>query len=277
VSEPAKIHGYVGLVRREAGSELAHVLEEIHGQGFAVVRDVLAPAECDRLAERIDAALARELATFGEARLRELNELGQVRCPCAFDPAFLPLIEHPRVLEVLAATVGPTAILHVQNAIVTTPQDEHWQSRFHRDFAKDFVAEKVLSLNAFWVIDEFDATTGATFYVPFTHRDSTFPSDHYLRAHEVQLAAPRGSVVLFDSLLIHRAGTNRSGRPRRAINHQYTRPFVKQQVDIAHMMRGKVDAESKLAQLLGLWSVPPKSLEEFRVDPPLRTYRAGQG
>src|SRR5437764_562426 len=87
----------------------------------------------------------------------------------------------------------------------------------------------------------------------------------------------RGSVVIFDSMLVHRAGTNRSNAPRRAVNHQYTRPFVKQQMDLAHMMRGRVDPESRLAQVLGLWSVPPKSLEEFRVDPPRRTYRAGQG
>jgi ectoine hydroxylase-related dioxygenase (phytanoyl-CoA dioxygenase family) len=84
-------------------------------------------------------------------------------------------------------------------------------------------------------------------------------------------------VVVFDSLLIHCAGSNRSSSPRRGVNHQYTRPFIKQQMDYPALLRGSVDPESPLAQTLGFWSVPPRSVDEFRVDPTLRTYRQGQG
>jgi len=35
---------------------------------------------------------------------------------------------------------------------------------------------------------------------------------------------------------------------------------------------------SKLAQTLGFWSIPPKSVKEFRTtDPNKRSYRQGQG
>ena len=258
-------------------TSLESALEKLRVQGYIVLRDVLSSDACADLAGRIDAALRRELDQFGEARLRELREFGQVRSPCAFDPVFLSLLLHPHVMPYIEATIEKTAILHLQNAIVTFPDDVHWQSRFHRDFAKDFVADRPLSMNAFFLIDDFDATTGATWFVPQTHQNAVMPSESYLEEHAVQIEAPRGSVVIFDSMLVHRAGTNRSNAPRRAVNHQYTRPFVKQQMDLAHMMRGRVDPESRLAQVLGLWSVPPKSLEEFRVDPPRRTYRAGQG
>ena len=43
-------------------------------------------------------------------------------------------------------------------------------------------------------------------------------------------------------------------------------------------MSQKVNMETKLAQKLGMWTIPPKSVDEYRVtDPKLRTYRGGQG
>ena len=43
-------------------------------------------------------------------------------------------------------------------------------------------------------------------------------------------------------------------------------------------MKDKISNESKLAQKLGMWTIPPKSVDEYRVtDPSLRTYRGGQG
>ena len=36
--------------------------------------------------------------------------------------------------------------------------------------------------------------------------------------------------------------------------------------------------ETQLAQILGMWTIPPKTLDEYRVDNPSeRTYRGGQG
>ena len=167
-------------------------LEKLRVQGYIVLRDVLSSDACADLAGRIDAALRRELDQFGEARLRELREFGQVRSPCAFDPVFLSLLLHPHVMPYIEATIEKTAILHLQNAIVTFPDDVHWQSRFHRDFAKDFVADRPLSMNAFFLIDDFDATTGATWFVPQTHQNAVMPSESYLeRARYSNSGPPR--------------------------------------------------------------------------------------
>jgi hypothetical protein len=43
------------------------------------------------------------------------------------------------------------------------------------------------------------------------------------------------------------------------------------------MMDGKLDPESRAAQLMGFWSRPPRTIQEYRVDPEKRTYRKGQG
>ncbi len=38
-------------------------------------------------------------------------------------------------------------------------------------------------------------------------------------------------MIVFDSTLWHAAGANVSGSDRLAINHQFTRSFIKQQID----------------------------------------------
>jgi ectoine hydroxylase-related dioxygenase (phytanoyl-CoA dioxygenase family) len=83
---------------------------------------------------------------------------------------------------------------------------------------------------------------------------------------ELDIARPRGSLFVFDGLLIHKAGDNELSNYRRAINHQYTRPFIEPQVDYISMMDGVLDLESRAAQLMGFWSRPPKTIQEYRVD-----------
>ena len=46
-----------------------------------------------------------------------------------------------------------------------------------------------------------------------------------------QLLPMDPSMIVFDSTLWHAAGANRSGKDRLAINQQFTRSYVKQQVD----------------------------------------------
>ncbi len=268
---------YTGINRTVLSTEMETHLENLAIKGYSLIPDVLSPEACRDYSERLDSLNERQNAQFGEARLRQLNDYGVIRALLAGDDAFADLVTHPAVLPIVDQVVGPTAILHLQNGIVLESNLVHHQSKFHRDFAKDFVAEKVLSLNAFWMLDPFDEETGGTWLVPHTHRVSQFPSDRYLQENAIQVVASPGSVLLFDSMLIHRAGHNRSGRLRRGINQQYTRPFIKQQIDLTQQLQGRVDIETRLGQLLGFWAVPPASVEAFRVDPDQRTYRGGQG
>lgn len=214
---------------------------------------------------------------YGVDRLKELNEIGIIRALIEKDDYFGNLILNPVIFGLVSKILGDTAIINLQNGIVVNPGIKHGQSHFHRDFAKDFVCSKPLSINALWAIDDFTTKTGGTWVVPYTHKSSIWPSNEYLESNAIQVNARAGSVLLFDSMLIHRGGANVSKSRRRAVNHQYTRPFIKQQIDFPSLLKGKFQMESKLSQILGFWTVPPKSVKEFRSDPDKRTYRSGQG
>ena len=78
--------------------------------------------------------------------------------------------------------------------------------------------------------------------------------------NSVSINAKPGSILFFDSLLWHKAGKNASQNKRRAINQQYTKPFIKQQIDYPSMIKKDMDMNSRLAQIMGFWSVPSKNL-----------------
>ncbi len=269
---------YKGIAVTEVSSDLDQRLESLERLGFFVVPQVFEQRELDNLRARMDSIWERQLSQYGSELLHSIGDFGVLRGMMCEDPLFLDLVIHPKITEHVAATVGDTAILHLQNGILLFHSEQHNQGRYHRDFPKDFIPSRILSFNAFIAVDEFTNENGGTWVVPGSHRVVEMPSQEFIAANEVQITCPAGSILFFDSMLWHRGGSNQSGQTRRAINQQFTRPFIKQQLDYPVMLRDAVPLESKLAQTLGMWSIPPKSVDQYRVsDPFQRTYRGGQG
>lgn len=257
--------------------DLENHVKEVSQNGFTIIPDVLSLDECKNISYKLDKVNEKEQEEFGKQRLEKLNEIGILRSLLINDKEFTELIIHDKIYPIISELVGETAILHLQNAIIVSPEKKHGQNHFHRDFAKDFVSSKPLSINVFWMIDEFNSKTGATWVVPKTHKIENWPSEEFLEENAIQIKGKAGSVLVFDSMLIHRGGSNVSNIIRRAINHQYTKPFIKQQIDLPRYLKDKYDKESKIGQVLGYWAVAPKNIEEFRCEPNKRTYRRGQG
>ena len=253
------------------------IIEEIDILGFSLCENALTDAGVQELRGRLDDVWQKQVSEFGEKEIRGLGEWGQARAVLHYDRCFEGLILDPLVMDIVRATVGEAAILHCMNGSISFPKEDYSQSRWHRDFEKNFTSDKMLSVNAFWILDEFNDQTGATWMVPHSHKLSYIPSDEYLKKHAVQICAKAGSLLFFDSKLYHRAGQNFSLKPRRAVNLQYTRPFLKQQIDFPSLFKGRIERETPLGRVLGLWSVPPKDLKEFRIAPLKRTYKPGEG
>jgi ectoine hydroxylase-related dioxygenase (phytanoyl-CoA dioxygenase family) len=95
----------------------------------------------------------------------------------------------------------------------------------------------------------------------------------------VALECPAGSMVLFDSTLWHAAGVNRSQRDRLAINHQFTRSWIKQQIDYVRALGDDLvlDQPPRTQQLLGWYTRVVTSHDEYYRPTEERLYRAGQG
>jgi len=115
--------------------------------------------------------------------------------------------------------------------------------------------------------------------VPRTQQTPSAPSPETIAASAVPLECPAGSIIVFDSTLWHAAGPNTSGRDRLAINQQFTRSWIKQQIDYVRALGADVvEAQSpRTQQLLGWYTRVVTSLDEYYQPPDRRLYRKGQG
>ncbi len=278
--------GSADVDRRPAvdAASLELALDDLQNVGFHVVERALDEGFVLETRERLKSALDAARREVGEARLARANELGVVRAPLQFDPFFARYLEIPFVLAVVDATVGPTAVLHLQNGFVlpsfetpaTTPSV--FQNSFHRDFPRHldgFLA----SVNAFVALSPFTPESGATLVVPGSHQRATRPSDVCITRRAVPVECAAGSIIFFDSTLWHAGGRNTSGADRFALNLQFTRSYFKQQLDLVRVLPAEFQARlpERTRQLLGWYTRVPASLDEYYQAPQDRLYRAGQG
>jgi ectoine hydroxylase-related dioxygenase (phytanoyl-CoA dioxygenase family) len=251
--------------------------------GFAIVEDVLSGAALGRTRAKMYDVQERIRADVGARRLERAGELGVLRLMLRYDGHFFSLLELEAVLAVVDSCLSSTAILHLQNGLILPPCSEsaaprRFQTTFHRDFPRHLEGY-VASINTFLAIDEFTAGNGATLLVPGSHQRAEPPDREEMEATAVPALCPAGSMIVFDSTLWHAAGTNRSGRDRLAINQQFTRSFIKPQIDYVRALGEEmvVRHEPRTQQLLGWYTRVVTSLDEYYRSPEGRLYRSGQG
>ena len=86
-------------------------------------------------------------------------------------------------------------------------------------------------------------------------------------------------MIVFDSTLWHAAGANISGRDRLGVNQQFTRSWIKQQVDYVRALGDTIvlAQQPRTQQLLGWYTRVVTSLDEYYRPESERLYRRGQG
>ncbi len=263
--------------------KIGQTIESVRSDGYAVVEAVLSDEFLDQTRAAMYRAQEAIWRDVGEERLSRAGELGVLRLMLKYEPHFFRFLEIPEVLAVVDAGVSATALMHLQNGFIlpSIPQGQAptiFQNTFHQDFPR-VLNGYVASLNVMFAIDEFSTTTGATIVVPRTHQLTTPPDPEYLKDHAIAVECPAGSMVVFDSTLWHAAGANTSGRDRLAINHQFTRSYIKQQIDYVRALGDEVVLAQppRTQQLLGWYTRVVTSLDEYYRPETERLYRKGQG
>jgi ectoine hydroxylase-related dioxygenase (phytanoyl-CoA dioxygenase family) len=258
-------------------------VEALRYEGCAIVEGVLDEELINRTKEAMYGVQLRIREDIGAERLESAGEVGVLRLMLKYDPLFFSLLELPQVLAVVDATVSDTAILHVQNGLLLPSFDEGatpevFQTRFHRDFPR-VLNGYLMSVNTFFALDEFTPETGGTLLAPATQQREGRPPDAYLEREAVNAQCQAGGMIVFDSTLWHAAGDNTSGHDRLAINQQFTRSYVKPQIDYVRALGDDVilAQEPRTQQLLGWYTRVVTSLDEFYRPQDQRLYRSGQG
>jgi ectoine hydroxylase-related dioxygenase (phytanoyl-CoA dioxygenase family) len=245
---------------------LARHVEEVRIVGYTIVPQLVDAETLEVIRGRLDDAYRRQADEVGgEERLQAIADGNIVRCLLSADQYFLDLATHPRILGLLRELLGEYYILQQQNGVINPPARQHHQSSWHRDLPyQHFVSSRPLAISALWCIDAFNERTGGTCVLPASHKYEPAPSETYVNSHAHGIVAAAGDALVFDCMLFHRAGNNRSDCPRRAVNHVYALPFLKQQINLPSALSGHLSDDPFLRRFLGFDSHPAASALEWR-------------
>jgi ectoine hydroxylase-related dioxygenase (phytanoyl-CoA dioxygenase family) len=182
-----------------------------------------------------------------------------VRSPFLYDSSFINIFYNDFVSNLVTSILGKFAILSLQNGIVLRSNTEHHQSFFHRDLIyQNFTTSKPISINIYYCLDDYDINNGGTTFMIGSHKKEYFINE----GEQITPKIKSGSVILFDSMLFHKAGSNTSSRDRFGINNMFTLPFVKQQINYSNILKPTND--KKLNQFLGFKSREFFDVKDFR-------------
>jgi hypothetical protein len=255
-----------GIQERErGGDDIAFHAERIRLSGYSVLPTELSAVDVADLGTRLGAVLDRQTREFDAERLAFIGDRLTARCPLVYDEAFLRLATYAPLLALCRRLLGDYIVLMQQNGIVNPHAETHTQRAYHRDLPyQHFVSSRPLAVSALFCIDPFTPETGATTTIPGSHHMEQFPPADVAAALDAPITAAAGSFLVFDSMLFHRAGDNRSGRPRRAVNHVFTVPIIAQQISLPAALDGRYADDPALARLLGYEVDPARSVTHWR-------------
>ncbi len=262
--DEVKTHAVREFHRNDDEADFA--AEEIRNVGYTLVQSGLNERELQLIRQKIDDVYERQLREIGsEDALRRINDANVARCLLGYDEYFVTLAAHAQIMAVARRLLGENFILMSQNGIINRPGEEHYQVTWHRDLNyQHFVSSRPLALSALYCVDDFSEETGGTHLIPASHKSEVFPSVDYVRRHQTVMSAAAGAILLFDAMIYHRSGLNRSTKVRRAVNHIYTLPLIKQQISLPLMLRGRFGDDPFLRRLLGYDSETGESVHHWR-------------
>lgn len=262
---------------------LAQTLESLRCVGYALVSDVMSEAEVREAINGLQHIRPLIQSEVGLERLKRANEEGVFRLPMKFDPFFLKLLQIPEVLEIVDNTVSSTANLHLQNGFIfpahkSNQTPEIFQYTFHPDFPR-VLNGYMASVNILFTFTELTEECEGFYVVPGSHQKPYVLDQEYCKANAVPIVCPAGSILVFDSTTWHCGGPNYSEHDWYGMNHQFTRSYIKQQIDYVRALGEDIvlSQPPRTQQLLGWYTRVVTSLDEYYRPEAERLYRKGQG
>lgn len=247
-------------------TDVERTCEQIRQLGYGVIDGGYDAKWLSSLSEAFDRAKERHASEHGGVdALKAIDEHNTIRLPLAYESLFLELATNSKIQEICRSLIAGYAILNQQNGIINPPNGMRYnQGAWHRDLPyQHFVSSRPLAINALFCLDAFTIENGATMVLPASHRVEAFPSDHFIGAQALNVTAPAGSFIVLDCMVFHSGGVNVSPNARRAVNHVYSIPLLRQQIDLPAALGNDFAASPEVRRLLGYDVPQPRSVTEY--------------
>ena len=257
---------------------LDKALEQIRFNGFAIIKDVLTPEECQDCIEAAYIVKERIHAELGEDRLSMALNDGycELRLILAYHDLFLDMLTRPEVAATVDALLSPTAILRFQNLEIIDPPNPGIpvarQLYFHQNTTR-LHPGYVDSIDMLYAVSDTELDV-----VPGTHQHEDEPSMEFLDAFSTTIKLPAGHLFIMDSTLWHKENSGNVDHTRVSIGCQFTRSYFKPHFDYPRALGEDkiIKLPERVQNMLGWHTRIPTSLDEFYQPTEKRLYRPGQ-
>jgi len=257
--------------------------ELIKSEGFCLVSNVVSE-ENNRLGiDVLKDVYLKVTNLIGMKRLKRANEEGVIRAPMNFDSYFFSLLDNEKIQKLSEKLITTTSILHLQNGFIFPKHNSNtklsnFQYTFHADYPR-YMNGYIASMNMLVTFTDIKEEDEIFYVVPRTHHSNYQLSQEYCHQNKISISAKAGSILVFDSTLWHCGGANYSNESWFGVNHQFTRSFIKQQMDYVRLLGDRVVLQQtpRVQQMLGYYTRVVTSLDEYYLPTEKRLYRSNQG
>jgi len=250
---------------------LPELLQQLDTDGYVIIPSLLPPGQVKAIRDALAPYLQRKLMGRNDF---EGYDSERVYALLAKSPVFGELAAHPLVLDVCEKILGPNFMLSACLAINSHPGENAQPLHFDDSFYKVPRPRPAYGVSAFWAIDEFTDSNGATEIIPGSHvwgSDAPIGAsfyDAFVNGKKVpvedhpglqKVVMPSGSLMLTPGTLWHRGGANNSNASRLAITPQYCVAWGRQMESMLLSVPPHVVARyaERIQQLLGYSIHPP--------------------
>jgi len=224
--------------------------EEIYYKGYSIYN----PNFNEKKKQEIDLKFEELYVDYKKKfkkKLKKSNEYFTIRSPLLYNKTFFDLAFEKGLNKIITYLLSGNYYLNQQNGVINPSKRTYNQDMWHRDLPyTHFTTSRPIAINALYCIDDFTNVNGPTMVLPGTHLKENFPSEKYCKKNEIKILAKRGEFILLDCLIYHKGSRNNSKNSRRAINHVFSHPIIKQQIYLKNF-EYKLSKSSKIKKFLG--------------------------
>jgi|GEM_PF-631022 len=252
----------------EPNSLLEHQIEEIKLRGYTVIENHYDQDELQFIRNRIDELYQLQVNEIGDEKiLYEIGDANIARQLLAYDERFLKYARNENVLALVKHFLGEYFVLYQQTANRHLPENAHTTTPWHRDLTFwHYTSSRPLAMSALHIIDDYTEENGGIYVLPGTQKTEPFPSYEYVDKNKVFLTPKAGSIVVFDSMMFHSPGVNKSNMIKRSMPIFYTLHLIRQEISLPRLLEGKWSDDPELRGFLGYNCMQQPTVKDWRLE-----------
>jgi ectoine hydroxylase-related dioxygenase (phytanoyl-CoA dioxygenase family) len=254
---------------------LSHHVYSMETRGYNLIEDFFSIEECDKL----KGYLQHEIDTYKprEGSERSILDKYLMHDLISKQIEFGRTLEDPRLDQLLSSVIDENWIMYAYTSSSLPPKGTNYGSRVHVDSPR-VIPGYPTNLGVIWALDEFTEENGGTYVLPGSHHSKTLPTKDYFDKNSERLTCKKGSLIIFNARVWHRAGENVTNKFRHSLTMNICRPFMKQRCDWVRFIPESISNElNPLARrIIGFDTRLPTSLDEFFLPEEKRLYKGNQ-